>query len=276
MHGPVMEKNMGVMDGKVVVVTGSGNGIGRAIALAFAGEGAHTVVADVLTTDGERTVQEIIDRGGSAIFVETDVSVVEQARNLIEVAVTTFGRLDVLINNAGVSSEFVRLHELEPEDFDRVFDVNVRGTFLCSKFAIPHFIANQGGRIINISSAYAMVSAPKCAPYCASKAAISHLTRQLALDYGSDGILVNAIAPGYVDVGLGRRASSMSPGELAEATERREKAARRQPLGRQAQPSEMASVALFLASEGASFMTGSIVNVDGGETLAFNYGDASN
>ena len=267
---------MGTMDGKVVVVTGSGNGIGRAIALAFAGAGAHTVVSDVLEDDGERTVQEITDLGGSAIFVATDVSVVEQARNLIDVAATTFGRLDVLVNNAGVSSEFVRLHEIEPEDFDRVFDVNVRGTFLCSKFAIPYFIANQGGRIINISSAYAMVSAPKCAAYCASKAAISHLTRQLALDYGSDGILVNAIAPGYVDVGLGRRASSMSPEELAAATERREKAARRQPLGRQAQPSEMASVALFLASEGASFMTGSIVNADGGETLAFNYGDASN
>lgn len=267
---------MGIMDGKVVVVTGSGNGIGRAIGLAFADAGADTVVSDVLEDDGRRTVQEITDRGGSAIFVAADVSDAEQTKNLIEAAVITFGRLDVLVNNAGVSSAFVRLHELEPEDFDRVMGVNLRGTFLCSKFAIPHFIENKGGRIINISSAYGFVSAPKCAAYCASKAAISHLTRQLALDYGPDGILVNAISPGYVDVGLGRRASTMSAAELEVAIARREKAAQRQPLGRQAQPSEVASVALFLASDGASFMTGSIVNVDGGETLGFNYGDAAN
>lgn len=264
------------LDGKVVVVTGSGNGIGRGIALAMADAGAHTIVSDVLEDDGERTVREIADRGGSALFVAADVAVAEQARNLIDVAATTFGRLDVLVNNAGVNTAFQRLHEVEPEDFDRVIDVNLRGTFLCSKYAITHFLANNGGRIINISSAYGIVSAPKCAAYCASKAAINHLTRQLALDYGSDNIHVNAISPGYIDTGMGRRASTMSAEELAVATEVREKAARRQPLGRQGQPSEIASVALFLASEGASFMTGSIVNVDGGETLAFNYGDASN
>lgn len=271
-----MNTTKSTMDGQVVIVTGSGNGIGRAIAMAFGDAGAHTVVSDVREDDGVRTAKEITERGGSAIAVAADVAVVEQARHLIEVAVTTFGRLDVLVNNAGVSSDMVRLHEVEPADFDRVIDVNLRGTFLCSKYAIPHFIANQKGSIINTSSAYGLVSAPKCAPYCASKAAINHLTRQMALDYGSDGIRVNAIAPGYVDVGLGAEASTMSSEELAITTQIREKAASRQALGRQAQPFEIASVALFLASEGASFMTGAIVNVDGGETLAFNYGDASN
>ena len=271
-----MNKEVQGLDGQVVVVTGAGNGIGRSIAHAMAEAGAHTVVSDIREDDASRTAQEITERGGSAASVGVDVAIAEQAKSLIEFAVTTFGRLDVLVNNAGVSAAFVRMHELEPDDFDRVVNVNLRGTFLCSKYAIPHFIAKKRGVIINTSSAYGQVCAPKCAPYCASKAAINQLTRQMALDYGSDGIRVNAISPGYVDVGLGVRALTRSAEELAVATAVREKAAQRQALGRQAQPSEIASVAVFLAGDGASFMTGSIVNVDGGETLAFNYGDASN
>lgn len=264
------------LDGLTAIVTGSGNGIGRGIAYAMADAGAHVVVSDIREDDAARTAREITERGGSAASVGADVSVVEQAQHLIEFAVGTFGRLDILVNNAGVSGGMVRMHEVEPDDFDRVISVNLGGVFLCSKFAIPHFISNKKGVIINTSSAYGQVCAPMSAAYCASKAAINQLTRQMALDYGSDGIRVNAISPGYVDVGLGARASTRSAEELAASTAVREKAAQRQALGRQAQPSEIASVAVFLASEGASFMTGSIVNVDGGETLAFNYGDASN
>ena len=264
------------LDGKVAVVTGSGNGIGRAIALAMADEGARVVVSDLLEEDGERTVREISDHGGSAIFVATDVSSAEQAQNLIETASTIFGGLDILVNNAGTSGGRVRLHEVEPKDFDRVIDVNLRGTFLCSKYAIPHFLAQGDGRIVNIASTYGLVGAPNSPAYCASKAAIINLTRQLAVDYGPDQIRVNAICPGYIDTSLGRRRSTMSAEEIADATARREKAAGMQPLGRQAQPSEVASVAVFLASGGASFMTGSIVTVDGGCTTTFNYGEASN
>jgi len=264
------------LEGKVAVVTGSGNGIGRAIALAMSSEGARVVVSDVLVEDGERTVQEITDLSGSAVFVKTDVSIVEQAQNLIESAFTIFGSLDILVNNAGTSGGSVRLHEVEPEEFDRVVDVNLRGTFLCSKYAIAHFLAHGGGRIINIASTYGLVGAPNSPAYCASKAAIINLTRQLAVDYSPDDIRVNAICPGYIDTSLGRRRSAMSAQEIADATARREKAASLQPMGRQARPSEVATVAVFLATEGASFMTGSIVPVDGGCTTTFNYGEASN
>ena len=264
------------LSGKVAVVTGSGNGIGRAIALAMADAGAKVVVSDLLEDDGERTVQEITDHGGSAIFVRTDVSDAEQAQNLIEAAIKIFGGLDILVNNAGTSGGYARLHELEPKDFDRVIDVNLRGTFLCSKYAITHFLAQKDGRIVNIASTYGLVGAPNSPAYCASKAAIINLTRQLAVDYGPDQIRVNAICPGYIDTSLGRRRSTMSPEQIADASARREKAAGMQPLGRQAQPSEVASVALFLAGDGASFMTGSIVTVDGGCTTTFNYGEASN
>ncbi|WP_198668752.1 SDR family NAD(P)-dependent oxidoreductase [Homoserinimonas sp. OAct 916] len=263
-------------DGKVAVVTGSGNGIGRAIALALANAGARVVVSDVLVEDGQRTVQEISDLGGSAAFVAADVSVPEQAQNLIESASSTYGGLDILVNNAGIGGGYARLHEVDPEAFDRVVRVNLGGTFLCSKYAIPHFLAQGDGRIVNIASTYGLVGAPNAPAYCASKAAIINLTRQLAVDYGHDQIRVNAICPGYIDTSLGRRRSSLNAEQIAEATARREKAAGMQPLGRQAQPSEVADAVLFLAGDGASFMTGSIVTVDGGCTTTFNYGEASN
>lgn len=264
------------LDGKTAVVTGSGNGIGRAIAHALAGAGAQVAVSDVLVEDGQRTVQEITDVGGSAVFVEADVAVAEQTAHLIATTADRFGGLDILVNNAGTGGGQQRLHDLDPTDFDRVIDVNLRGTFLCSKYAIPHFLAQGDGRIVNIASTYGLIGAPKAPAYCASKGAIINLTRQLAVDYGPDGIRVNAICPGYVDTGLGRRRLSMSPEAFAAATAVREKAAGMQPLGRQAQPAEIGAVALFLASDAASFMTGSIVPVDGGCVTTFNYGEASN
>ena len=264
------------IDGRTAVVTGSGNGIGRAIASALAAAGAQVVVSDVLAEDGQRTVEEITEAGGSATFVAADVAVAEQAAALIAAAVDRFGGLDVLVNNAGVGGGQQRLHEVDPEDFDRVIDVNLRGTFLCTKYALPHFLASGDGRIVNIASTYGLIGAPKAPAYCASKGAIINLTRQLAVDYGPDGVRVNAICPGYIDTGLGRRGPTMSAEEFAAATAVREKAAGMQPLGRQAQPAEVAAVALFLASDASSFMTGSIVPVDGGCTTTFNYGEASN
>lgn len=267
---------MNELDKKVAVVTGAGNGIGRAIALAAARAGSRVVVADVLAADGERTAREIQDEGGAAVFVPTDVSSAEQARTLIDTAVATYGGLDVLVNNAGTGGAQARLHEVEPADFDRVVAVNLRGTYLCSKYALAHFLTRGGGNIVNIASTYGLIGAPGAPAYCASKAAIINLTRQLAVDYGPDGIRVNAVCPGYIDTGLGRRRSALSEQEAGAATLRREKAAGMQPLGRQAQPTEVASVVVFLATAGASFMTGSVVTVDGGCTTTFNYGEASN
>jgi len=264
------------LDRKTAVVTGAGNGIGRAIATGLARAGAHVVVGDVLADDGRRTVREIEQLGGSAVFVGADVSVAEEAEALIATAVDHFGGLDILINNAGIGGARLRLHDLEPEDFDRVIDVNLRGTFLCSKYALPHFLAQQDGRIVNTASTYGLIGAANAAAYCASKGAIINLTRQMAVDYGPDGIRVNAICPGYIDTGLGRRGPTLSEDEFVAATAVREKAAGMQPLGRQAQPAEVAAVAVFLSTDAASFMTGSIVPVDGGCVTTFNYGEASN
>ncbi len=264
------------IDGKVAVVTGAGNGIGRAIAHALAGAGASVIVSDVLAEDGERTVAEIADAGGQASFVAADVSEADQAENLISSAVERFGGLDILVNNAGIGGGQQRLHEIEPADFDRVVNVNLRGTFLCSKYALPLFLDKGDGRIVNTASTYGLIAAPKAAAYCATKAAIINLTRQLAVDYSPDGIRVNAVCPGYIDTRLGRRGPRLSAEEFAAATAIREKAAAMQPLGRQGQPAEVAEVVLFLASDAASFMTGSIVTVDGGCVTTFNYGDASN
>ncbi len=264
------------IDQKTAIVTGAGNGIGRAIALAFAGAGANVVVSDVLVDDGERTVNEITDAGGSALFVAADVSDALQAENLVSTTVHHFGRLDILANNAGIGGSRLRLHEVEPDDFDRVISVNLRGTYLCTKFALPHFLAQNDGRILNTASTYGLIGAPNAPAYCASKGGIINLTRQLAVDYGHDGIRVNAICPGYIDTHLGRRGPQLSAEEFATATAIREKAAGMQPLGRQGQPAEVAEVALFLVSDASSFMTGSIVTVDGGCVTTFNYGEASN
>ncbi len=264
------------IDQKTAIVTGAGNGIGRAIALAFAGAGANVVVSDVLVDDGERTVNEITDAGGSALFVAADVSDALQAENLVSTTVHHFGRLDILANNAGIGGSRLRLHEVEPDDFDRVISVNLRGTYLCTKFALPHFLAQSDGRILNTASTYGLIGAPNAPAYCASKGGIINLTRQLAVDYGHDGIRVNAICPGYIDTHLGRRGPQLSAEEFATATAIREKAAGMQPLGRQGQPAEVAEVALFLVSDASSFMTGSIVTVDGGCVTTFNYGEASN
>jgi NAD(P)-dependent dehydrogenase (short-subunit alcohol dehydrogenase family) len=264
------------LDGKTAVITGSANGIGRAMANAFAAAGASVVVSDVLEDDGRRTVAEITESGGTAHFVPADVADAAQAEQLIAAAVEKFGRLDILANNAGIGGGQQRLHEIDPVDFDRVVGVNLRGTFLCSKFAIPHFLAQHDGRILNTASTYGLIAAPNAAAYCASKAAIINLTRQLAVDYGPDGIRVNAICPGYIDTGLGRRGPRLSAEEFDAATAIRETAAARQPLGRQGSPAEVGALALFLVSDDASFMTGSIVPVDGGCVTTFNYGDASN
>ena len=264
------------IDGKTAIVTGAANGIGRAVAQALAGAGANVVVCDVLADDGERTVTEINAAGGRAAFARADVSDSGDAEELIAQAVEHFGGLDILVNNAGIGGGMARLHEIDPADFDRVISVNLRGTFLCSRYAIPHFLAQHDGRIVNMASTYGLIGAPGAPAYCASKGAIINLTRQLAVDYGPDGIRINAICPGYIDTQLGRRGPKLSREEFASATRIRERAARMQPLGRQGQPSEVGEVALFLASDASSFMTGSIVTVDGGCVTTFNYGEASN
>ena len=264
------------LQNKVGVVTGSGNGIGRATAKCLAAEGAAVVISDVLVDDGERTTKEIIEAGGKAIFVKADVSNEGDVKQLINASVSHFGRLDILVNNAGIGGAQLQTHEVEYEDFMRVISVNLGGLFLCTKYALPHFMKQRDGRIVNIASTYGLIGAPKAPAYCASKGAIINYTRQLTVDYAPHGIRTNAVCPGYIDTGLGRRRATLTEDQFAKAMAIRNKAAGMQPLGRQAQPVEVGEVVAFLVSDKASFMTGSIVTVDGGCVTTFNYGEASN
>jgi NAD(P)-dependent dehydrogenase (short-subunit alcohol dehydrogenase family) len=262
---------MPTLNDRVVLLTGGATGIGRAIALDMAAAGATVAIGDTNTEGGQKTADDITAAGGRSSFRPCDVADAEQVAALVDGAVTEFGRLDVLVNDAGISGGSKRLHELDIEAWDRTLAVNLRGTFLCARAAIPHLLRSPHGAIVNIASTYGLIGAPQAASYCASKAGIINLTRQLAVDYSPEGLRINAICPGYIDTDMGGRRGSLPPAERAEAQARRDAAAALQPIGRQAQADEVAKVATFLASDDASFMTGSIVTVDGGCTSTFRH-----
>jgi NAD(P)-dependent dehydrogenase (short-subunit alcohol dehydrogenase family) len=256
----------------VVLLTGGATGIGRAIALDMAAAGAAVAIGDTNADDGQRTVDEILKTGGKASFRPCDVADAGQVAALVDAAVADFGQLDVLVNDAGIGGGSSRLHELDIDSWDRTIAVNLRGAFLCARAAIPHLLQRPRSAMVNIASTYGIIGAPLAPSYCASKGAIVNLTRQLAVDYSRDGLRVNAICPGYIDTDMGGRRASLPPAERAAAQARREASAALQPIGRQAQAQEVARVATFLASDDASFMTGSIVTVDGGCTSTYRYG----
>jgi NAD(P)-dependent dehydrogenase (short-subunit alcohol dehydrogenase family) len=257
---------------RVVLLTGGATGIGRAIALDMAAAGATVAIGDTNIDGGQRTAEEIRSGGGKASFRACDVADADQVSALVDGALADFGRLDVLVNDAGISGASCRLHELDIDAWDRTIAVNLRGTFLCARAAIPYLLRNPGSAMVNIASTYGIVAAPLAPSYCASKGAIVNLTRQLAVDYSPAGLRVNAICPGYIDTDMGGHRASLPPAERAAAQARREANAALQPIGRQAQPAEVARVATFLASDDSSFMTGAIVTVDGGCTTTYRYG----
>ncbi len=243
--------------GKVAIVTGGGSGIGRASALLFSREGATVVVADWEEEGGSGAVKEIVASGGRAIFAKTDVSKEDDVRNMIAAAVRTYGRLDVLFNNAGIEGEMGVLtgdHSLEL--WNRVIAVNLTGTFLGCRYAIPEMLKGGGGSIVNNASVAGLVGFAGIPAYCASKGGVVQLTRTAALEYATQGIRVNCLCPGVIDTPMVRRAA---PDETARAA-----FAQLQPVGRMGQPEEVAALALFLASDEASFVTGAAIPVDGG------------
>jgi NAD(P)-dependent dehydrogenase (short-subunit alcohol dehydrogenase family) len=238
--------------GKVAFITGAASGIGRATALALAAEGVHVIVSDINADAGEQVVSEISQRSGSARFIACDVADEVSMEAAIGSVTVQEGRLDIMVNNAGIGlRQPVPVWEFTVEEWDRVLAVNLRGVFLGTKYAARAMLAQGGGSIINIASIAGLSAAPLLGPYGAAKAGVIQLTQTAALELAKRSIRVNAICPGWTDTPI--------LGELE-----RERLVRQTPMGRLGQPHEIASLAVFLASDASSFITGSAYRADGG------------
>jgi NAD(P)-dependent dehydrogenase (short-subunit alcohol dehydrogenase family) len=245
------------LEGKVALVTGAGSGIGRTTAARFAQEGAAVVVADLDRAGGEAAVAEIAAAGGRAAFTAGDVRSAGDAAAMVGAAVDAFGGLDVLFNNAGVGS-WGNVTTTDEDEWDRIFDVNVKGIYQVSRFAVPVMLERGGGSIINMASISAWKTDRNITAYCASKGAVVTLTKAMAMDHAPE-IRVNCLAPGHIP-------TPMLQGPLAEVPALEAKLLGDLIVGRFGTPGEVASAAVFLASDEASFVTGSALVVDGGAT----------
>jgi NAD(P)-dependent dehydrogenase (short-subunit alcohol dehydrogenase family) len=247
---------------KVAAVTGGAMGIGRAVAVAFAREGAKVAVADIDEQAGNDVVAEIRGSGAEAFFQKTDVGVSEEVDRFIQATVHRYGRLDVIVNNAGIAVAGSAA-EMSEEDWNRVINVNLTGVWRGMKYAIPEMIRAGGGAIVNVSSVQSLLGFPGWAGYAASKGGINALTQNAAVEYAPQKIRINAIAPGTIMTPLNERifATIDNPQELIDTWNRSH------ALGRFGQPEEVAELVVFLASDESSFITGEIVRVDGGMVI---------
>ena len=247
---------------QVAIVTGAAAGIGLACAKRFAAEGAKVVLSDVAVEKGEQAAEEIQASGADAIFVTCDVGDKTQVETLIDSAVAAFGRVDILVANAGIvhTSDFL---ELEEADFDRVIRVNLKGVFLSGQAAARQMVKQGGGgNIVNMSSVNAVMAIPAITPYVTAKGGVNQLTKVMSLALVDKGIRVNGIGPGSI-------ATEMAAAVLSDP-EKRRGALCRTPMGRFGEPDEVAKVAVFLASDDSSYITGQIIYPDGGR-MALNY-----
>jgi NAD(P)-dependent dehydrogenase (short-subunit alcohol dehydrogenase family) len=248
-----------MFEDKVALVTGGSSGIGRATALAFARAGASVVVADVAEDGGEETVELIKETGGVADFVRTDVSKAADVAALIRAAVSTYGRLDYAFNNAGTDGELAPTADCTEENWDRLIATNLKGVWLCMKHEIPQMLQQGSGVIVNMASVAGLVGFPGIPAYSASKHGIVGLTKAAALEYAKAGIRINAVCPGAIRTPMLTRFWANTPGIEAQLVAL-------EPVGRLGEPEEIAEAVVWLCSNGASFMTGVAMPVDGGWT----------
>lgn len=248
----------GLLENKVALVTGSGSGIGRESALAFAREGAKVVVADIVVKGGEETVQIIKSAGGEAIFVRTDVSKSAEAERLVRTAVETYGRLDCAHNNAGIEGVVAPTADYPEDEWDRVIAINLKGIWLCMKAEIHQMLTQHGGAIVNTASTLGQVGIQGIAAYVASKSGVVGLTKTAALDYATTGIRVNAVMPGVIRTPMMAR----QMGDNAHLAEQQYIGL--EPIGRLGRPEEIAEAVVWLCSDRASFVLGHAMAVDGG------------
>lgn len=250
----------GRLEGKIALVTGASSGLGKVTALKFASEGAAVVVAARREAETEATAQLIRDEGGRAIAVPTDVSSAAQVEAMVAEAIDTYGRIDVAFNNAGLGIPSRRVHETSEEDWDRLFDINLKGTWLCMKYELPHMLDAGGGSIINMASSAGLVGWSDSPLYSASKHGVVGLTKSAALQYAPSGIRINVVCPAFTMIERMEEREAADPNALdsLKATI---------PLGRIGQAREIAEAVTWLASDASSFCVGNALALDGGQTI---------
>ncbi len=248
---------MGKLQGKTAIVTGAAHGIGRGIAEAFASEGADVALADIAAPGQAQAVLEAIRHAGrSALYVRTDVAEEQQVRAMVDAVLETFGHIDILVNNAGIFTQGL-VEDLPVADWDRVLNVNLRGTFLCAHYVLPHMLKQGSGRIINIASQLGYIGGTEVAHYSASKGGVIAFTKALAREVATRNVLVNGIAPGPILTDL--LASETEDWKAAKLAEL--------PIGRFGEVREVAPTAVFLASDDATYYVGQILGPNGGDVM---------
>lgn len=253
---------------KTGLVTGGGSGIGRGICLKFAKEGARVVIADINMAGAEETLQLVKEIGGEAICIKADVTSLEDTENMVAVTVKEFGSIDILVNNAGTDIKGA-IQDYPVEQWDLLMSLNLKGVFLSTQAAVKRMLDQKYGRIVNISSMAGKTGEAFTSPYCTTKFGVIGFTQSIALELGESNITANAVCPGAVETDLIKQSVS-GTAELNNRSyeeELYEKFIKQTPLGRVAQPSDIANAVAFLASDEASFITGSTLNVSGGREM---------
>jgi NAD(P)-dependent dehydrogenase (short-subunit alcohol dehydrogenase family) len=251
---------MGAHVGKVAFVTGAGGGIGRAAALAFAGEGASVAVADLAENNNRETAHMIEGKGGRALALRCDVTRIEDIKAALDRIAETFGRMDFAFNNAGIEPrKLAPTADYDLDEWEQIIAVDLRGVFLCMKYEIPLMLKSGGGAIVNTSSGAGVIGIKNSPAYTAAKHGVIGLTRAAALDYAAQNIRINAVCPGYIDTPMMDRYTGGAEGRAKVISE--------EPVGRMGTPEEIAAAVLWLCSDMAKFVIGSAMVIDGGQTI---------